>query len=316
MRFRTNIENPVIFQHVVQIFDRMHKKCIVRFTTDEMNLICTNDLSDGSVQVWSQINVSSVFTDYRIQSNANNNITLTLSTEALLAALKSAASYFSTSATAGADIVMKLAKKNDQAVLSFEIFGASRTGKQVKITHDVCIEIMRPNDVEKLVEPMCPEPEVQIIMPDLIKLKTVVERLRAHSDIIGVYANNSGRLQISSATESVSVKVEWNKLKNPVLSNATQTQDPSRSGSQTLPNSGSQPASQQSSQQSKRDPTQNYGVLVSIKSFLKFINTHLTSTTTIACICQNHALILYVYIGEPGTHGGVLTFYVPAIMDE
>lgn len=35
------------------------------------------------------------------------------------------------------EIVMKLAKKNDQAVMSFEIFGTTRTGKRVRVGHDV-----------------------------------------------------------------------------------------------------------------------------------------------------------------------------------
>ena len=57
---------------------------------------------------------------------------------------------------------MKLAKKNDQAVLSFEMFGVSRTGRKVRVTHDVRIDVMRPAEVDKLREPLCPEPDVRI----------------------------------------------------------------------------------------------------------------------------------------------------------
>lgn len=76
-----------------------------------------------------------------------------------------------------------------------------------------------------------------------------------------------------------------------------------------------------------------YGVLISIKSFLKFLNSYVVSTTTIACqsglplrkrylnhsypgICQNHCMILYVYVGEVADAGGVLTFYIPMIVDD
>ena len=55
---------------------------------------------------------------------------------------------------------MKLAKKNDQAVLSFEIAGLTRAGRKVRVAHDVKIEVMKPCDVEKLSEPLCPEPDV------------------------------------------------------------------------------------------------------------------------------------------------------------
>jgi len=87
------------------------------------------------------------------------------------------------------------------------------------------------------------------------------------------------------------------------------------------------------------DPDQFFTVLVSIRSFLKFLNSHVVSTTTIACmlrkchyfprnsvlgfyfsqfsgVCQHHCMILYVYIGEAEDAGGVLTFYIPAILDD
>ena len=73
-------------------------------------------------------------------------------------------------------------------------------------------------------------------------------------------------------------------------------------------------------------------MLISIKSFVKFLNSHVLSSTTIACevlrvavgvdvlmlsigICQGHCVILYVYIGDVADAGGVLTFYIPAHID-
>ena len=58
---------------------------------------------------------------------------------------------------------MKLAKKNDQAVLSFEITGLSRAGRRMRVTHDVRIDVMKPAEVDKLEEPRVPEPDVRII---------------------------------------------------------------------------------------------------------------------------------------------------------
>jgi HUS1 checkpoint protein len=58
------------------------------------------------------------------------------------------------------DISFRLAKKNDQAVLSFEITGASRNGRHIRVTQDVRIEVLKPQDVERLAEPLCPEPDV------------------------------------------------------------------------------------------------------------------------------------------------------------
>lgn len=57
---------------------------------------------------------------------------------------------------------MKLAKKNDQAVLSFEISGAMSSGRNLRVAHDVRIDVLKPSDVKKLTEPMCPEPDVSL----------------------------------------------------------------------------------------------------------------------------------------------------------
>jgi HUS1 checkpoint protein len=56
---------------------------------------------------------------------------------------------------------MKLAKKNNLPVLSFEIFGTTHMGRRVKVAHDVRIEVMKPADVAMLTEPRCPEPDVR-----------------------------------------------------------------------------------------------------------------------------------------------------------
>lgn len=106
-----------------------------------------------------------MFNNYRIQSNANNEITVTLASEALLGALKSA----STSAASGSsfnteEIVVKLAKKSDHALLTFEIHGQTRTGNKMRVAHDVKIQVMKPADVAKLSEPLCPEPDVCVFI--------------------------------------------------------------------------------------------------------------------------------------------------------
>ena len=64
------------------------------------------------------------------------------------------------SASSSPEVIMKLAKKNNHAVLSFEITVQTRQNKKASVTQDVKIEVMRPADVERLKEPMCPQPDV------------------------------------------------------------------------------------------------------------------------------------------------------------
>ncbi|KAJ7107078.1 checkpoint protein Hus1/Mec3 [Mycena epipterygia] len=295
MRFRASIENVNTFFRIIQAIEKLQKKCIIKFSEEVMCIICNSEANEGGIQVWSQIKVDSLFTSYRIQSNASNVITMALSSEALLATLKSASSSSGASSYEAEEIVMKLAKKNDQAVLSFEISGMTRQGRKVRVAHDVKIEVMKPADVANLKEPMCPEPDVHIILPPLQKLRPIVERLRPMSDFLAVRASNNGRLQLSIRTDSVTVDTEWKNCKNTNKA-PTNSQDPD-------PDPG--------------DPDELFSVLVSTRSFFKFLNSHVVSTTTIACICQNHCMILYVYVGDLADAGGVLTFYIPGqLIDE
>ncbi|KAJ3832916.1 checkpoint protein Hus1/Mec3 [Lentinula raphanica] len=302
MRFRAGIENVTTLFRIIQSVEKLQKKCIIKFTEDNMHVICNSDANEGGIQVWSQIKIDSIFNSYRIQSNSNNEITVNLSCDALMGALKSASTSAGTSnSTSGStyetdEVIVKLAKKNDQAVLNFEITGTTRAGRKVKIEHDVKIEVMKPADVAKLNEPMCPEPDIHVLLPSLQKIRTIVERLRSMSDILAVRASHNGCLQLSINTESVKVDTEWKNC--------------------TIPQMMREGASQDSADDDPPDPEHLFSVLVSVRSFLKFLSSHVVSTTTIACVCQNHCLILYVYIGDVADAGGVLTFYIPAIIDD
>ncbi|KAI0640317.1 cell cycle checkpoint [Trametes polyzona] len=298
MRFRATIEHVDTFAKIVQSVEKLQKKCTIKFGEHEMRIICPGDVNEGGIQVWSQIKVSSLFTAYRIQSNNNNEITISLSSEALLAALRSAAGPSSAQGSAPSfasesEVNMKLIKKGDKSVLSFEISAVTPMGRNLTVVQHVTVEVMRHADVERLKEPMCPEPDVHILLPSLAKLRTVVERLRPLAvDGVNFRANQSGELQLAVNTDNARVEVSWNGLTNPNTS--VQGGDDSNA----------------------KDPTEMHGVLVSHKCLNKFLNSHVVSTTTIACICENHCVILYVYIGNVGDAGGVLTYYIPAKFDD
>ncbi|KAL5485879.1 HUS1 [Sanghuangporus weigelae] len=299
MRFRANIEHVQTFQRIIQAIEKLQKRCIVRFTETEMHVICNEETEDG-VQ-------DSLFSDYRIQSNANNEISLSLSPEALSQALRSAAS--------SSDVVMKLAKKHAHAVLTFEIilalgsgglsgFGSTGMGggggggggsRKASVAHDVLIDMLKPADMRRLKEPLCPEPDIHILLPPLQKLRTIVERMRSMADVLCVQANHRGGLRLSVESDQVRVQTQWSKCIIPNLgSDRSHTDDPDPDP------------------EPEKDANQWFSVHLSIRAFLKFLSSHVVSTTTIACICEDHCMILYVYIGEVQDAGGVLTFWIPA----
>ena len=129
--------------------------------------------------------------------------------------------------------------------------------------------------------------QVHILLPPLQKLRTIVERLRPLSDVIAIRCNNNGKLQISVQTESVSVDTQWSGCTNPKTGASSVPLLPPpplhRSLRQLLAQEGGSQNSEADSDIEKPDPDHLFGVLISVKSFIKFLNSHVLSSTTIAC---------------------------------
>jgi len=141
------------------------------------------------------------------------------------------------------------------------------------------------------------------MIPPLAKMRAIAERMRNLSDVIAVRANSSGCLQLSASTEVVKADITWTNCSHPRIAENRASQDNTS-------------AENEEQEPQRPDPKQLFSVLIHTRSFLKFLGAHVVSKTTIACICQGHCLILFVYIGDSADVGGVLTFYVPSVLDD
>ena len=134
------------------------------------------------------------------------------------------------------------------------------------------------------------------MLPPLAKMRAIVERMRNLSDVIAVRANSSGRLQLSASTEVVNADITWTNCSHPRigLSNSFGTLllciwfTPSTSTSFFLSpaaDGASQANGSDDDEQERErpDPNKLFSVLVHTRSFLKFLNAHTVSKTTIAC---------------------------------
>lgn len=106
--------------------------------------------------------------------------------------------------------------------------------RAMTVVQHVVIDVVKHADVERLKEPMCPEPDVcalfviiynsahnvqvHILLPALAKLRTVVERLRPlANDGVIFRANHNGELQLAVTTDNARVEVGWSGLTNPTM---------------------------------------------------------------------------------------------------
>lgn len=283
MRFRTTLVDINTLVRIVQTIQKVSPRCIIRLEPDDVRFICTAE-ADG-VQIWSQLKVSSFFGEYRVESNFNNQINFEVATDMLLRALKSASN--------AVDVLMRLAKRGKDPLLSFAIANASHSGSRLEIVQDVLIQVYRPAESMRIKEPLCPEPDVHIFLPKLYKVRTVAERMKAVSSHIYISANRSEEFIMSVAQTEINMETTWRKCGHPSIND-----------------------SQAVARSANADPREHFRVKLDAKCLLKFLGSHIIESRTIACICAGHCAIFYVYVGDTKNTSGVMTFFLPGAAED
>ncbi|WWC67135.1 uncharacterized protein I206_101042 [Kwoniella pini CBS 10737] len=298
MRFRTAISNVGLLHKITRSLAALARSCVIRLSPEQVHFIVPGNESSTGVQVWSQVKVDTLFDNYKIESNANNEIWVELHLDSLLKVLRSADSSVgsinesrSTASLSDSDVTLKLNKKGQQPIWSFEIRGYTAQRKHMSITHEIPVKILSPKRQNELNEPLCPQPDIHVVLPNLLELRNIVSRLSHIADDVKVSANHEGRLEMTAKSSRVNLTTTWKNLQIP----------------NSLANEDDQPPPPED---------QMFTVSVAIKGFLKFLTSHLVGGTAIACICEDHCLIAYVYIGALNEAGGVLTFFIPAKMTD
>ncbi|KAK0545824.1 Checkpoint protein hus1 [Tilletia horrida] len=219
------------------------------------------------------------FAEFRIESNNKNKIYIEVATETLLKAFRSGLN--------AVQVTMRLAKRNQIPMLSLHITNASHTGGRLVVVQDVLIRILKPAEMERIKEPLCPAPDVHITLPPLLKLRTVCERMRTQSDVATISANREGKFKVEVFTDELKLETCWRNLQHPNMDvEANELEAPEE---------------------------EFRGVPLELKSFLRFLASYVVETTTIASICKNHCAIFYVYIGDTKHGKGVMSFFLPGV---
>ncbi|KAL1408920.1 Checkpoint protein hus1 [Vanrija albida] len=300
MRFRTRIAHVALLHKIVRSLAALAKVCVIRLSEEKVHFIIPGNEGKDGVQVWSQVKVPTLFDHYRIESNANNEIWLEINLDAFLKVLKSADT---TSGSAGdnprqnatsltdSDVMLKLNKRDSRAIWAFDIKGKNQSGHMMHITHEVAVHIITSRRQSELNEPLCPPPDIHLVLPNLAELKVIVSRLSHLSDNVAISANHEGTMELRVKSTSLQMSTTWTNLAIPnSIGDESETEAPPKD--------------------------HMFTTNVSIRGFQKFLTSHHVGGDAIACICEKHCLIAYVYIGDIREAGGVLTFFIPDRMAE
>ncbi|KAJ1906549.1 Checkpoint protein hus1 [Tieghemiomyces parasiticus] len=279
---------------MAQSFEKLAKSCILRFDPESLRFIVKTD-TEGGVQVWSQLAPDHIFSEYHVASAYNNEINLEVVLDHLLRALKSSTNALS--------VAMRLTKKEGIPILSIIISNQSRTGKIMSLSQDVPVRALTALQVEHIKEPIVPEPQVNILMPSLSNVRTIVDRMRSISNTLEVSASTNGEFRLKAQSELVEIVTYYKNLLNPELELSSQLDG----------TDGQESTSGQSSSSRGFSSAQ-----VDIRNFIKFLYSHhVAPNNVVCCIIENFALVMHVYVNSSTTsffgqqQFAALTYYIP-----
>lgn len=127
--------------------------------------------------------------------------------------------------------------------------------------------------------------QIHILLPPLQKLRTVVEHMRQMSDVMAIQANHLGNLRLSVYTDAVKVDTQWSNCVIPNFGELLSIETHCRWSWKF-----SVSKARENTQEEEPEAEQYFSALVSIRSFIKFLSSHVVSTTTIACALIMHPL--------------------------
>lgn len=349
MRFKASIQNISTFTKLTASLNSLGPLAWVKLSE---NQACFTIIPEQGTQVWAVLSIDTIFESYTIQSAADNIINLEVPLTSLTRALKSALQATSAS--------IRLTKKDNIPLLALTIVttssGTSRgafgtttgtsnpddafgdeheagTGfdsafgrdRETIVTQEVPVRVLSPETVSGLHEPRCREPDVHIMLPPLIQLKSISDRftklalvgaksvggstvtaaVSSQRTRLEMAANMHGCLRLSIQSDAMNISSVWTGLSNPEL-------DPSQvlGGEEGI---REHPSTRMKELGSADGRSEEGWATVRIdgKDWGKVMSVGRLGGKVIACFCHEHALILYVYLpNDNGMDESVLTYYV------
>ncbi|KAF2878252.1 checkpoint protein Hus1/Mec3 [Massariosphaeria phaeospora] len=339
MRFKASIHNITTFTKLTASLNSLGPLAWVKLSDEH---VCFTIIPEQGTQVWAVLSIDSIFETYTVQSAAGNVINLEVPLTSLTRALKSALN--ATSAQ------LRLTKKDSAPLLALTIavanapnahaafpataannddgfdapfdsaFGSGN--RETIVTQEIPVRVLAPDTVAGLHEPQCREPDVHIILPPLLQLKSISDRFTklAMAGVksgaatapsrtrLEVAANMHGCLRLSIKTDAMSISSVWTDLNNPEL-DPSQVTGIAEHPSTRMKQLGTADGRSDEGWASVRIDGRDWGKVMSVGRLGGRVIA--CECECALCFCHDHALILYVYLpSDNGEDESVLTYYV------
>jgi len=204
------------FYSVIGTMAKIAKSCVMRLTADKVYFILTDQNASGGPAVWCEMEQESYFNEYNIEgvSAEQNEIFLEFVPDKLaktLTGLKSGPTK---------SLKMKLTKKNSVPCLTFEVELPALSLSRVCV-HDIPVSVLPRKVWGEYKEPPMPPFDVSICLPELRKLRHLMERFKTLGQAVTITASKQGKLSLKVESDEGVFSTHYPDLKVPVYRDDT-----------------------------------------------------------------------------------------------
>ncbi len=202
------------FLNVVSTMAKMTKLCALQLDQDYFYFISSDTGVTGST-VWCQMETESFFDEYKLEGVTEDSPYIYLEVQPVQ--MSQSLSLFRTARDSLKSVKVKLTRKHEQACLSFaiEMFNSRQC------IHDIPVAPIPRRDWPDYSKPeyeIVRGDFVSLIMPDVKKLKHIIDRYKNLGPYVKFEASQKGNLRLSLLSDRVTLSTDFKDLqvvKNP-----------------------------------------------------------------------------------------------------
>eukprot|EP00937_MAST-01D_sp_MAST-1D-sp2_P003767 g3767.t1 len=296
MKFRAVVQRDrfEILNALTSALTKVGPTCAVLLSREELQFAVNEESqTTESLYMFATLGPQQVFSDFRVESRADNQVAFVISLELLVRALQSGRQ--------ASHVVFKLATKLGAPHLCIET-----TAERIDVCHDIPITLIQVDTMVEHYPPKIDDPQVQIEMAPPQSLRAVIDRMKLLDALVRVEVNAKGTMTFSVATDSVTMRTYYHDL--------------SVTGEGAGAGAGAGADGQSQSQSQSQGGGGGGGgqgaacaVQLNSKQFVRALSyAHMQSENTVCCITQGQAMQLHVHLwGDVGD----ISYVIPVLND-
>jgi len=219
MKFRGRITEQICikkFYSILVSMGKISKDCVMRLTSEKVYFILSDQAASGGPAVWCEIEQECYFNEYNIEgvSPDQNEIFLEFVPD------KMAKTLTTLKTSNPRSVKMKLIKRSDVPCLTFEL-EMGQPLRDRNCVHDFPVVVLPRRMWGDYKEPTMPQFDLSICLPELKKLRHLMERYRSLGQAVTITANKEGRLTLKVESDDGVFSTHYPNLKVPVYRDET-----------------------------------------------------------------------------------------------